>query len=168
MIKKIETEYKKARKRASKYNDQLKTVLGASELIGVSRDTLINYELGRCKRLPVDSVKKMAEVYKTPELLNYYCRHECPIGKVTIQPINQKHIDNICMLGININNFLEEENSTRIRLDLLKILADGEISKDEIPLMKQRVNELKEFVGLIMDLVVAAEKNIYERKDKIE
>ena len=76
-----ENVYLTCRKKAAKYNDKLNSREMAAELLGFSTSTLANYELGVTKNVPPDSVVMMSDLYKQPELKNYYCKHECPIGK---------------------------------------------------------------------------------------
>ena len=83
----------KARLAAAETNDRLRSREGAAELIGISPNMLAKYENDLCKCIPVESVVMMADVYNEPSLLNYYCIHECMIGKtrglhwVKIHPI---------------------------------------------------------------------------------
>lgn len=76
----IKTIYGKARVEAAKSNKKFKSREKAAEAIGISKDSLVNYELGKCKVVPPDVVVIIAEVYKTPQLLREYCS-TCPIGK---------------------------------------------------------------------------------------
>lgn len=155
-IKENENIYRKARIKASDFNEKFKSREGASEAIGVSKDSLTNYELNLCKQVPVDIVVKMADAYNSPELLNNYCCNECPIGKLTISPVSQENIDNIYRLSINIFNLLGEGN--KMRTDLLDIVEDGKITEDEKPSLDNIVSNLKRLSGLTNDLIIATEK----------
>ena len=73
----------RARKKAASYNDKLNSREGASEAIGIAPSTLAEYELGITKCIPPDKAVLMADVYKAPELMSWYCNHECPIGCAT-------------------------------------------------------------------------------------
>ena len=68
-----------ARKKAALYDDRLKSREGAAELLGMSVSAVSDAELDNSKCMPVDKAKKMAELYKAPHLLNYYCTTECPL-----------------------------------------------------------------------------------------
>ena len=46
----------------------------------VSGSRIEKYESGKSSVQP-DEVLAMARAYKKPELCNYYCSHECPIGQ---------------------------------------------------------------------------------------
>jgi len=130
-IKEKENIYRQARTKASDFNEKFKSREGASEVIGVSKDSLTNYELGLCKQVPVDIVVKMADAYNSPELLNHYCCNECPIGKLTISPVSQENINNIYKLSIGIFNLLGEGNEMGKKL--LDVVEDGQITEDEKP-----------------------------------
>lgn len=73
--------YHKARMEAAKWNEMLLTRAGAAECLpGVSEDSLKRYELD-ITRAPNDVVALMADAYNAPELLLWYCSHECPLGR---------------------------------------------------------------------------------------
>ena len=152
--------YRRARIKASIFNEKFKSREGASESIGVSKDSLTNYELNLCKQVPVDIVVKMADAYNSPELMNNYCCNECPIGKLTISPISQENIDNIYKLSINIFNVLGEGNEMGKRL--LDVVEDGLITEDEKPTVDYIVNNLKKLSGFTNDLLIAIEKSTIE------
>ena len=69
-----------ARKNAAEYDERLYSREGAAEMLGMSVSSLADAELGTIKCMPVDKAVLMAVLYKAPQLLNYYCLHECPIG----------------------------------------------------------------------------------------
>ena len=69
-----------ARKKASEYDDRLRSREGAAELLGMSVSSVADAELDLSKCMPVDKAVLMADLYKAPHLLNYYCLNECPIG----------------------------------------------------------------------------------------
>lgn len=148
--------YRRARMRAADFNEKLKSREGASEAIGVSKDSLVNYELDLCKQVPVDVVVRMADAYNSPELMNSYCCNECPIGKLTISPITQSNIDNIYKLSITIFTLLGEGNQLRNRL--LEIVQDGVIDETENEDLDNILNNLKSLAGVTNDLIIATEK----------
>ena len=148
--------YRVARKQAAEFNEKFKSMEGASEVLGISKDSLLNYELGLCKQIPVDIVCKMADVYSASELLNYYCCNECPIGKLTISPVSQENINNIYKLSIGIFNLLGSEN--KMSKMLLDVIADGKITEDEKPSIDYIVTNLKKLSGLTTELIIAVEK----------
>lgn len=147
--------YRKARKQASEFNDKFKSREGASEDLCVSKDMLLNYELG-LNPVPVDMVCRMSDVYNAPELLNHYCCNECPIGKRTVSPISKENIDNIYKVSVSIFQLLGQ--GTSMGKTLLNVVEDGIISEDEKPQVDNIVNNLKRLSGLTTDLIIALEK----------
>lgn len=147
--------YRKARKQAAEFNDKFKSREGASEDLCVSKDMLLNYELG-LNPVPVNMICKMSDVYNAPELLNYYCCNECPIGKRTVSPISKENIENIYKVSISIFQLLGE--GTNMGKTLLDVVEDGIISENEKTQVDYIVNNLKKLSGLTTDLIIALEK----------
>lgn len=67
-----ETPYRECRKQAAIYNDALGSMERAAEMLGVSVNTLSNYELGVTVP-PVDIIIVMADLYRAPQLKTMYC-----------------------------------------------------------------------------------------------
>lgn len=147
--------YRKARKAAAEYNDSFKSQESASEVLNISKNMLLNYELG-LNPVPVDMVCMMADVYNSPELLNHYCCNDCPIGKRTVSPVSKENINNIYKLSINIFQLLGQ--GTNMGKRLLDVVEDGVISQEEKPEIDYIVNNLKKLSGLTSDLIIALEK----------
>lgn len=152
---KEESIYRKARKQAAEFNDRFKSMEGASEFLCVSKDMLLNYELG-LNPVPVDMVCRMSDVYNAPELLNHYCCNECPIGKRTVSPISKENIENIYKVSVSIFQLLGQ--GTSMGKTLLNVVEDGIISDNEKPQVDYIVNNLKKLSGLTTDLIIALEK----------
>lgn len=147
--------YRKARKAVAEYNDSFKSQESASEVLNISKNMLLNYELG-LNPVPVDMVCMMADVYNSPELLNHYCCNDCPIGKRTVSPVSKENINNIYKLSINIFQLLGQ--GTNMGKRLLDVVEDGVISQEEKPEIDYIVNNLKKLSGLTSDLIIALEK----------
>ncbi|EKQ52410.1 MULTISPECIES: helix-turn-helix transcriptional regulator [unclassified Clostridium] len=156
-VNKNDTVYRIARKRASEFNEKFKSIEGASEAIGVSKDQLSNYELGLYKQLPVDSVVRMADAYNAPELMNYYCCNECVIGKLTMAPVELCGIER---LTIQILAVLNSTSITKIKESLIDITADGKITEDEVPRLQEIIDTLDEISVKSQSLKIWAEKNL--------
>lgn len=118
-----------ARKRASAYSDKLKSREGASEAIGIAPSTLAEYELGITKCIPPDKAVLMADVYKAPELLSWYCNHECPIGCATDR--KPEEAGNIEQVAIALLNGLSLDDLAAIRQKIVEIACDGKVDDDE-------------------------------------
>lgn len=117
-----------ARIEAAKYNDRLSSREGAAEALGMSEDAVKNTELGIEKCMPVEKAVLMADLYKSPELLNYYCLHECPIGKTLplsdqVVPIDRITVKFLKSLNTNVLNVMKDR--------MMRLSDDGEITEDE-------------------------------------
>ncbi len=153
--KALDNIYCKCRKEAAIYNDKLNSREGASEMLGMSVSSLADYELGITKVVPVDKVVLMADLYNAPELKNYYCTHECPIGINTVHKLEQSELDRIT---IQILSALR--NGKDIEEDLISIAADGQITRSEKPKLESVLKALDMIVLRSQELRMWAEKNI--------
>ncbi|MBE5935876.1 MAG: helix-turn-helix domain-containing protein [Lachnospiraceae bacterium] len=95
-------------------------------LITVSPDRIEKIENEKSLPHP-DEILTMAECYKNPSLCNYYCSHECPIGKEHIPEIKLKDLSQITLEMLASLNSLNEEKNR-----LIEITVDGKITKDEM------------------------------------
>ena len=74
-----------------------------------------------------EDVLNMAEKYKTPNLCNYYCANQCPIGQQYVPEIKIKDLSQIVL------EMLASLNSVNRKQErLIEITADGEIGHDEL------------------------------------
>lgn len=92
----------------------------------VSDSRIEKYESGKSPVQP-DEVLAMARAYKKPELCNYYCSHECPIGQEYVPEVKTGELAQIVLKMLASMNSLE-----KLKNRLIEITADGEISIDEI------------------------------------
>jgi transcriptional regulator with XRE-family HTH domain len=98
----------------------------ASELIGfISPAKIEKIENGKVAVQPEDVIA-LAECYKTPELCNYYCSQECPIGQQYVPEIKVKDLAQIAIETLNSLNKMNKEKDR-----LLEIVEDGQITPDE-------------------------------------
>lgn len=102
----------------------------------ISEDRLARLETDKITMTPND-VLEMANTYKRPDLCNYYCTHECPIGKNTLSEIKPQQLSNIILKMVASLNTVETEKNA-----LIEITSDGQISE----------NELKDFARIQMEL----------------
>lgn len=80
------------------------------------------------KSLPhPDEILAMAQCYKAPDLCNYYCSHECPIGQKNVPALKLKDLSQIVLEMLASLNAVDHEKNR-----LIEITVDGEISKDEM------------------------------------
>ena len=100
----------------------------ASEIIGtISESRLEKLETEKTAILPEDVVD-MARAYKKPELCNYYCTHECRIGKDSVPEVKASSLSEIVLGMLAALNSLDSQKNR-----LIDITADGVISDDELP-----------------------------------
>lgn len=68
----------------------------SEKMVFVSSDRIEKIESERTFPHP-DEILAMAECYKKPDLPNYYCSHECPIGKKYIPEVKLKDLSQITL-----------------------------------------------------------------------
>ena len=98
----------------------------ASELLDfISDDRIEKIESNKTTARP-EEILKMADAYNKPDLTNYYCTHECPIGKRYVTPIEYKEISQITLEMLATLNSLEKQKDR-----LVEITVDGKIDERE-------------------------------------
>ncbi len=99
----------------------------ASELLeSMAPERIEKIENERCLPHP-DEVLVMAKRYKQPNLCNYYCANQCPIGQQYVPEVKIKDLSQIVL------EMLASLNSMNKRKErLIEITADGVISDDEL------------------------------------
>ncbi|MBO7334266.1 MAG: helix-turn-helix domain-containing protein [Lachnospiraceae bacterium] len=107
----------------------------ASELMEyISDDRIDKIERGILEARP-EEIITMSECYKDPELCNYYCSHECPIGRKYVPEVKLKDLSQITLeMLASLNNMEKEKNR------LIEITVDGVITEDE----QEDFNKIKE------------------------
>lgn len=99
----------------------------ASALLEIISDDRIE-KIESEKSLPhPDEVLLMAEKYKAPELCNYYCSHECPIG---LESVPEVKIKDLSQIVLEMLASLNRMNAQKDRL--VEITVDGRIDDDEL------------------------------------
>ena len=74
-----------------------------------------------------DEVLVMAEKYKQPNLCNFYCANECPIGQQYVPEIKIKDLSQIVLETVASLNSLNKQKER-----LIEITVDGKITGDEL------------------------------------
>lgn len=74
-----------------------------------------------------DEVLAMAEGYKIPNLCNYYCANECPIGRQYVPEIKIKDLSQIVLEMLASLNAMQRKQER-----LIEITVNGLIEEDEI------------------------------------
>ena len=98
----------------------------AGELLGfVSADRIEKIESGRSMPHP-DEVLAMERGYRNPELTNYYCTHECPIGMKYEPEARLQELPQLTVELLSALNALEQEKNR-----LIDISVDGRVNDFE-------------------------------------
>ena len=97
----------------------------------------------------------MADLYGAPELKNYYCTHDCPIGRDSFPQLQVEELDRIA-----IKIFSAFRQAPSIKDDLLDITADGKIDAEERPRLQNIIKDLEAISTYAQELKLWAEKNL--------
>lgn len=153
---KEENIYRVARKKAAQENTLLNSLETAQDVLCIDRLRLLKIENGQKTPEPED-IASMAKVYGAPELRNYYCSKECPLG-CDEQPFIYDDLDKISVRLMSALHFLENANDR-----IYAILEDGEISENE----RAEFNNILETLGKISysagSLELWARKNGFDK-----
>lgn len=125
------TIYYEERKRASIYNEVLSSRERTSELLDMSVSNLSSIELGNHKSVPPDIVRRMAELYNAPRLLNHYCIHECPFGSLR-EGMLSSEVEPVERIAVRFLGELRTNEVERYLNYMIDIAQDGEITEDEL------------------------------------
>lgn len=131
----------------------------ASEIIGtISESRLEKLETGKTTLYPEDVVD-MAAAYKKPELCNYYCTHECRIGRDNVPEVKISSLSEIVLGMLSALNSMETQKNR-----LIEITADGEISEDELPDFVEIQNQLNQIDLTVESLKIWVANTIADGK----
>ena len=131
----------------------------ASELLGsVPPERIEKIESEKSFPHP-DEIMAMAEGYKMPDLCNYYCANECPIGKQYVPEIKIKDLSKIVLEMLASLNSMNRKKER-----LIEISADGTIDDDEIQDFIKIQEELERISITVETLQLWAEKMLAENK----
>lgn len=106
------------------------------------------------KTLPhPDEVLLMAEKYKVPNLCNYYCANQCPIGQQYVPEVKIKDLSQIVLEMLASLNAMNKKKER-----LIEITADGEIAREELDDFIYIQEELERISITVETLQLWAEK----------
>ena len=133
----------------------------ASQLMTfMSSDQIEKIESG--KKLPhPDEILDMATAYKAPNLCNYYCSNECPIGEKYVPELELKSLSQITLEILASLNSMEEKKNR-----LIEIAADELISSGEFEDFNTIRDNLDEISVAISSLKLWLEQSIADGKIK--
>lgn len=125
----------------------------SEKLDGMSVDRIAKIEAGKMP-YPEDIVA-MSKGYKMPELCNYYCAHECPIGRTYVPEIKIKDLSQIVLEMLAALNSMNK-NQER----LIEIANDGVIDNKEIEDFVHIQEELEKISITVETLQLWVEKKL--------
>lgn len=127
----------------------------ASELIQYISDDRIE-KIESEKSLPhPDEILLMAKAYKAPNLCNYFCSHECPIGQVNVPEIEYKSLAEITLGMLSSLNSMDGYKNR-----LIEITSNGQIDDDEIEDFNKISKQLDQIVMTANSLKLWVDKAI--------
>lgn len=126
---------------------------------GVPEYKLVKIENGTVIVQPADVVA-MAERYNKPELRNYYCCHECEIGKIDAPAVSSDKSLHEILVDMAVT--LEKVNESKTRL--MDILNDKKLAEDETADFDNIYEELERVSATIEALKLWCEKNRVKSK----
>ena len=131
----------------------------AGELVpGFSPERIEKIENGRTQIQPEDVIL-LAEHYRAPSLLNYYCCNECPIGETQVIRAESKELTQIAVETLNAVNQMD-----RIKNRLLEIAEDGQVRKDEYEDFMKIKSVLDRIAQSVSNLQLWMDEQIAENK----
>ena len=104
---------------------QLSREAASEALVHVSPERIEKIESGKSAPHP-DEVLGMERAYRNPELSNYYCTHECPIGMKYEPEAKLRALPHTAMELLAALGEMENEKSR-----LIAIAADAQVTEDE-------------------------------------
>ena len=125
----------------------------ASELmVTMSPERIEKIENERSMPHP-DEVLLMSDQYKQPDLCNYYCANQCPIGAQYVPEIKIKDLSQIVLETIASLNAMQKKKDR-----LIEITVDGEITDDELEDFVQIQKELEKISVAVETLQLWCER----------
>lgn len=127
----------------------------ASELLeSIPPERIEKIENERVEPHP-DEILLMSEKYKAPELCNYYCSNQCPIGQRYVPEVKIQNLSQIVLKMVDSLNTVQDYQRR-----LINITADGVIDDTEIDDFVEIQNELEEISVTVEALQLWAEQMI--------
>ena len=149
-----ENIYRKARKKAAKQKPLLNNCESAQDLVYIERTKLLAIESGDKNPSP-DDVVSMSKAYDAPELCNYYCTNQCPIGKDKPTLI-YSDLNEISVRLMSALHYLQKSSDT-----IYRVLEDGKINDGEQEDFMKIIETLKKLSYSADSLELWAKKNGY-------
>ena len=143
----------------SRENMEFTRAQAAEKLEFISADRIEKIESEKTLPRP-EEILAMADCYKNPSLCNYYCSHECPIGREYVPEVKSKDLSQITLEMLASLNSLEKEKNR-----LIEITVDGKISSDEAADFEAIQEKLEEMSMIIDSLNLWVRNTIAEKNE---
>ena len=107
--------------------------------------------------------KIVSEKYKSPELCNYYCSNQCPIGRQYVPEVKIQDLSQIVLHLVDFLNTVQADQRT-----LIGITADGIIVDSKIEDFVDIQNELEKVAITVYVLQLWPEQMVANETINIE
>ena len=134
----------------------------AAELAQLDISKIERIENEKIQPSPWDVIA-MASAYQKPELCNYYCSNECPIGMKYVPEIKIKELPQVILEMISSLNSMKKSQER-----LIEIGADGEIKDNELEDFIRIQNELENISATVDTLKMWTEKMLATGRINVE
>ncbi len=135
----------------------------ASELLaGLTPERIEKIESEKSLPHP-DEILLMAKGYKSPQLCNYFCANECPIGEKYVPEIEPKSLSEIVLEMLASLNVMQ-----RSRDRLIEITSNGQVEDDEVEDFVRIQAELERISVTVEALQLWAEQMLAEGRINLE
>lgn len=125
----------------------------ASELLeSIPPERIEKIENERVSAHP-DEIMIMADKYKAPELCNFYCSNQCPIGERYVPEIKMQDLSQIVLNTVDSLNTVQDQQRR-----FISIAADGVIDDAEIDDFVDIQNELEKISVAVETLQLWSEQ----------
>jgi hypothetical protein len=160
-VKENKSIYQIAREELEYSREKVEELLFAK----ISSDRLGKLENGKLQFRP-EEIIWLSEIYSKPDLCNYYCSHDCEIGKEYVPEIKIKDLSQIVLEMLSSLNNVQEKQKR-----LIDITVDGKIDDEEIKDFIEIQRELEKISITVESLQLWTEKMLTSgaiNKDKYE
>lgn len=144
-----------ARIQAAKDNPLLSSRSGAAEVLQMSEDAVRDAELDGNKVMPVEKANQMANLYKAPELKNWYCLNICPMGARL--PLSDR-AERMERVTVKLLRDLRTEKVDRMKEQLVEISAKDEFGTEEQKKLKEILDYMNELSTTLSELRTIGER----------
>ena len=152
--------YQEAREELDLSREKAASILSDMEYEGIigrfsyfTADRLSKLELEKQPFQPEDALA-LSLAYNKPELRNYYCCHQCPIGEKDAPEVADT--SNVHKTLVEMAVSLESVNAQKLRL--MEILADGKVDDTEIQDLNKILDELEKISMTVEAIQLWCEK----------